>query len=192
MHLEPVKADPDADRLNELRQALFSGRPLGQLPDILMEVDSAVRFSWILLGREPHTRRELVMVYAAVLAHGTSMSAAEVSRMIPELSADAVRQTMKRLCDERSLRLGSDAALQYMLRFDISKHWGRSNLASADMMSLETERTIWQARADPRAPDRARGHQPDCGGHPWLHRLCHGLRQTSALRPVSASGRHQA
>lgn len=160
MHLEPVKADPDADRLNELRQALFSGRPLGQLPDILMEVDSAVRFSWILLGREPHTRRELVMVYAAVLAHGTSMSAAEVSRMIPELSADAVRQTMKRLCDERSLRLGSDAALQYMLRFDISKHWGRSNLASADMMSLETERTIWQARADPRRKTASIGVYP--------------------------------
>ncbi len=167
MHLEPVKADPDEKRLDELRQALLSGRPLGQLPDILMEVDSAVRFSWILLGREPHTRRALVMVYAAVLAHGSSMSAAEVSRMIPEMSAQAVRQTMKRLCDERSLRQASDAALQYMLRFDISKHWGRSNLASADMMSLETERAIWQARADPRRKTPSVGvytHVRDGGG----------------------------
>ena len=107
------------------------------------------------------------MVYAAVLAHGSSMSAAEVSRMIPQMSAQAVRQTMKRLCDERSLRQASNAALQYMLRFDISKHWGRSNLASADMMSLETERAIWQARADPRRKTPSVGvytHVRDGGG----------------------------
>ena len=65
---------------------------LGRLPEIVLEIDSAVRFSWILLGREPHNRRELLMVYAAVLAHGTSMSAAELSRMIPEVPSEAIRQ----------------------------------------------------------------------------------------------------
>jgi hypothetical protein len=32
----------------------------------------------------------------------------------------------------------------------IAAHWGRADLASSDMMSLETSRTVWQARADPR------------------------------------------
>lgn len=150
MHYERQPPSPEDLRVAELRRALMSTRPLGQLPEIALEVDSAVRFSWILLGREPHSRRELLMVYAAVLAHGTSMSAAEVSRMIPELTADAVRQTMKRLSDERRLRQASDAVVQYLHRFEIAKHWGRSDLASSDMMSLETERAIWQARADPR------------------------------------------
>lgn len=150
MFLEKQPASPEDLAVAELRRALLADRPLGQLPVIALEVDSAVRFSWILLGREPHSRRELLMVYAAVLAHGTSMSAADIARMIPELSAQAVRHTMKRLSDERKLRQASDAVLQYLHRFDIATHWGRSDLASSDMMSLETERAIWQARADPR------------------------------------------
>lgn len=35
------------------------------------------------------------MVYAGVLAHGTSMSAAETARMIPSLTAASVRQAMR-------------------------------------------------------------------------------------------------
>ena len=50
----------------------------------------------------------------------------------------------------RRLRASADAVFQYLQRFDIAKHWGRSDLASSDMMSLEIPRAIWQARADPR------------------------------------------
>ena len=145
MILERQPASPEDMRVAELRRALLNDRPLGQLPEIVLEIDSAVRFSWILLGREPHNRRELLMVYAAVLAHGTSMSAAELSRMIPEVPTEAIRRNMKRLCDERLLRQASDAVVQYLPRFGIAGHWGRANLASSDMMSLETERSIWQA-----------------------------------------------
>ncbi len=150
IHQEQKAASPEEVRVIALRRALMEGRPLGQLPEIVLEVDSAVRFSWMLLGREPNSRRELLMVYAAVFAHGTSMSASDVSRMIPELPVEAVRQTMKRLSDESRLRQASDAVVQYLHRFEIAKHWGRSDLASSDMMSLETERAIWQSRADPR------------------------------------------
>ncbi len=150
IHQERKAASPEEIRVTALRRALLDGRPMGQLPEIVLEIDSAVRFSWMLLGREPNSRRELLMVYAAVFAHGTSMTAADVSRMVPELPLEAVRQTMKRLSDERRLRQASDAVVQYLHRFDIAKHWGRSDLASADMMSLETERAIWQSRADPR------------------------------------------
>jgi hypothetical protein len=52
-----------------------------------MEVDAQVRFSWIMLGREPRSDKELLMAYAGILAHGTSMSAAETARMIAQLSA---------------------------------------------------------------------------------------------------------
>lgn len=37
-----------------------------------------------------------------------------------------------------------------MLRHPIAAHWGRADLASSNMMSLETTRAVWQARADPR------------------------------------------
>jgi hypothetical protein len=35
------------------------------------------------------------MVYAGILAHGTELSAAGTARMIPQVSAAAVRQAMR-------------------------------------------------------------------------------------------------
>lgn len=36
-----------------------------------------------------------------------------------------------------------------MQRHPIATTWGRTDLASSDMMSLETSRRVWQARQDP-------------------------------------------
>ena len=36
----------------------------------------------------------LLMVYAGILAHGTSLTAAECGRMIPQLSASSIGQAM--------------------------------------------------------------------------------------------------
>jgi TnpA family transposase len=70
--------------------------------------------------------------------------------MVPEVSPAAIRQMMKRLEDERMLRRAADAVLEFMREHPIAAHWGRADLASSDMMSLETTRAAWQARADPR------------------------------------------
>lgn len=150
IHLEPLVAAGRDSHLDTVRRAIFARRPVGQVPTIILEIDSSVRFSWILLGREPRSRSELLLVYAAVLAHGTSLSAADISRMIPELSPAAIRQMMGKVADERKLRHAADAILEFMHRHPIAAHWGRADLASSDMMSLETTRTVWQARADPR------------------------------------------
>ena len=66
-----------------------------QLPELILAVDAEVRFSWIMLGREPRSTHELLMVYAGILAHGTALSAAETARMIPQVSSPAVRQAMR-------------------------------------------------------------------------------------------------
>ncbi len=150
VHTTPIVATQEEKYLDVLRRSLFAERPLGQLPDIILQIDSQVRFSWFLLGREPRSRSELLLVYAAVLAHGTSLSAADIARMIPELASADVRKMMKRVADERKLREASDAVLQFMHRHPVAAHWGRGDLASSDMMSLETTRTVWQVRADPR------------------------------------------
>lgn len=108
------------------------------------------------------------MVYAGVLAHGTSMSAADIVRMVPELSSpSAIRQMMHRIADERKLRQAADAVLVFMHQHPIAQHWGRADLASSDMMSLETTRTVWRARADPRRRTASIGmytHVRDCWG----------------------------
>ncbi|MBB3262128.1 hypothetical protein F4827_007008 [Paraburkholderia bannensis] len=158
VHLDPLEAQPEDVEADRLRRAIFAAHPPGQLPEIILEIDSATRFSWILLGREPRSRVELLMMYSAVLAHGTSLSAAEISRMVPEISPAAIRQMMKRLEDKRTLRLAADAVLEFVQEHPVAAHWGRADLASSDTMSLETTRTVWQARADP----RRRTHQSGC------------------------------
>ena len=46
------------------------------------------------------------MVYAGILAHGTSPTAAECARMIPQLSATSIRRAMRWAGDERRLAPG--------------------------------------------------------------------------------------
>jgi hypothetical protein len=156
VHIGPLSAQPHDAALESLRPAIFAPRPDGQLPKIILEVDSTVRFNWILLGREPRSRTELLMAYAAVLAHGTSMSAADIARMVPELSVTAIRQMMSHIADERMLRQAADAVLEFMPRHPIVQHWGRADLASSDMMSLETTKPSGRrARTRNGAPRRS-------------------------------------
>ncbi len=143
-------ADEDDPELVKLRAALDRRIGEAQLPEIILGVDAEVRFSWIMLGREPRSASELLMVYAGVLAHGTALSAAETARMIPQLGAPAVRQAMRWASDERRLAEAHRAVLSFMHRHPICATWGRPDLASSDMMSLETAKRVWQARPEPR------------------------------------------
>jgi len=103
LHLTPLAAQEEAPELKKLRAELDHRIGDAQLPEIMLAVDAQVRFSWIMLGREPRSATELLMVYAGILAHGTSMSAAETARMMPQLNANSVRQAMRWASDERRL-----------------------------------------------------------------------------------------
>jgi TnpA family transposase len=150
LHLTPLAAEEEEPEVVKLRAALDHRIGEAQLPELLLEVDAKVRFSWIMLGREPRSEKELLMVHAGIFAHGTSMSAAETARMMPQLSATSVRQAMRWAGDERRLAEVCTAVLSYMHRHPIAASWGRSDLASSDMMSLETRQRVWRARLDPR------------------------------------------
>jgi len=149
-YLTPLAAEEEEPQVIKLRAALDARIGEAQLPELLLGVDAQVRFSWIMLGREPRSDQELLMVYAGILAHGTAMSAAETARMMPQLNVSSVRQAMRWASDERRLAEACSAVLAYMHRHSIAETWGRSDLASSDMMSLETRQRVWQARIDPR------------------------------------------
>lgn len=150
LHLASLAADEEDPKVTRLRSQLDQRIGEVQLPEVILAVDAQVRFSWIMLGREPRTGQELLMAYAGILAHGTSLTAAECARMIPQLSATSIRQAMRWAGDERRLAQACQAALDFMQRHPIASTWGRTDLASSDMMSLETSRRVWQARQDPR------------------------------------------
>jgi hypothetical protein len=61
LHLTPLAAEEEEPELVKLRAALDHKIGEAQLPDVLLQVDSKVRFSWIMLGREPRSDKELLM-----------------------------------------------------------------------------------------------------------------------------------
>jgi hypothetical protein len=81
-----------------------------------------------MLGREPRSDKELLMVYAGILTHGTALAAAGTARMIPQLSAPAIRQAMRWASDERRLAEAGSTVLAFMQRHPIARTWGRSDL----------------------------------------------------------------
>ena len=87
LHLTAMPAEDEDPKVILLRAQLDQRLGEVQLPDVILQVDAQVRFSWIMLGREPRSSDELLMVYAGILAHGASLTSAECARMIPQLSA---------------------------------------------------------------------------------------------------------
>ncbi len=86
LHLTPLAAEEEDSEVAKLRTALDRRIGEAQLPELILSVDADVRFSWIMLGREPRSTHELLMVYAGILAHGTSLSAAGFD-LCPRLKA---------------------------------------------------------------------------------------------------------
>jgi TnpA family transposase len=145
-----LRVDDEDPEVTKLRAKLDHRIGEVQLPEVILAVDAQVRFSWIMLGREPRSADELLMTYAGILAHGTSLTAAECARMMPQLSAVSIRQAMRWAGDERRLGMACQAVLEFMQGHAIATTWGRSDRASSDMMSMETTKRVWQARLDPR------------------------------------------
>jgi hypothetical protein len=53
-----------------------------QLAEPILAMDAQMRFSWLMLGRELRSTEEALMVYAEIMAHGASLSAADCAHMM--------------------------------------------------------------------------------------------------------------
>jgi TnpA family transposase len=155
--LGKLEAEPTSPEVEPVRDALFGEVGPVQLPEMIMEVDSHTRFSSALLGREPTSWQELLTLYAALLAHGTDMSAAAVSLMIPQISTTAISDCMMLLEDAMALRSANDGCVTFIRQHPVTQSWGEGTLASSDSMSLDATRHLFSARTDPRRQRRGIG-----------------------------------
>ena len=188
----PTKTVPPAG-LMALRRQLITGIGQTQLPEVLLDVDSATQFSWLLLGRPPRHERELITVYAALLALGSDLTAADIVRMIPVLSAEMVEPVIAKLEHDQVLRDANDAVVRFMRSNKITKYWGPGISVSADMMSLEATRHLWLSRLDPRRRSFAVGtytHVLDQWGIVYDQPIVLNKRQAGAALEGALSQRH--
>jgi hypothetical protein len=157
IHSPALKAEDVPDVVVTLRHKLFEAVGDTQLPEVMLKVDSHVRYSWILLGREPRSAEELLLVYGALLAQATALTPTDTARMMRGFSSQAISQAISMMQHESRLREANAAVFDHLHSHRIAEHWGRADLASSDMMSLETARNIWNSRADPRRKTQSHG-----------------------------------
>lgn len=117
---------------------------------MMLEIDSAVRFSWILLGREPVSEAELLYIYAGLLGQAMDVGPQRLAMMVPELSAAGITDALQVLEDSAALRSANEAVVEFLRSHAVSGCWGRGVDCASDAMSLDVSRHLWTARTDPR------------------------------------------
>jgi len=132
------------------RDALLASLPMVHLPQILIDVDAKIRFSWLLLGREPASEEELLYIYAALLGHAMDIGAKRLSLMAPGLSVSGLTDALQLLEESGPLRRANAATLEFMQAHPLAAHWGNTSDCAADAMSLDSTRHLWLARTDPK------------------------------------------
>ena len=157
IHLSRLEALPDEVIPKRTMEVIFKQIGDVQLPDLMLDVDAHTNFSEILLGRRAKDERELVSLYAALLAHGTEIDAKGVAAMISGLDPAQVTSAMRALETHGRLRRANECVVDFQLQHEISLLWGSGKKASSDMMALDASRHLFNARVDPRRRTHAVG-----------------------------------
>ncbi len=142
---------------DSIRESLCARLGGIELPRLMMEIDAQVRFSSTLLRRTPQNTGEVMAVYGALLAHGMGLDRIQAARMIPDAPPSTLRTMMRVLEEEGRLSETNLSVMQFMRRHPVVMQWGEAGLASADMMTVESSRRLWNARVDPRTGNYAIG-----------------------------------
>ena len=80
LHLAPLAAETRTPKSAGCAAGSISASARCSCPRSSWRWTPRFASSWIMLGREPRSGQELLMVYAGILAHGTSLTAAECAR----------------------------------------------------------------------------------------------------------------
>lgn len=153
----PAPKDPIVEAA---RKSVAVGFGNVQLSDVIVDIDRRTRFSWVLLGRPARTESELITLYAALLALGSNLNIADLTRMVSGLNDETLGQMIVRLEATPRLRAANDEVVKFMRQHRVASLWGNGVDASADMVSLDATRHLWNARLDPKRKGPAIGTYP--------------------------------
>jgi len=150
IHAHPLAPQETPEELESIREDLYASLPAVHLPELMMAIDSEIRFSWILLGREPADEQELLYVYAGLLGHAMDLTVQRMSLMTPGLSVGGLTSALQLLEDGQTMRRANAAAVEFMHAHPVAGAWGDAKDCAADAMSLDVSRHVWVARTDPK------------------------------------------
>ena len=159
-HLPRRPPAPKDPMVKAARKAVNLSFGAKQMAEVMVEIDSLTQFSWRLLGHPPASERELVTLYAALLALGSDLTAADLLRMVPQIDGQVLERMIQRLEIDPRLRTANDDVVRFMRKHPVASLWGKGTFASGDMMSLDATRHLWNSRLEPRRKGPAIGTYP--------------------------------
>ena len=142
IHQHPLGPQLNPVDLDSVRGALYDSFPTIHLPELMLDVDAQIRFSWILLGREPGSDEELLYTYVALLGHAMDLSAPRMQLMTPHLSVSGIDDALHLLEEPATLRRANEAAIEFLQSHPMAINWGDLGDCAADAMSLDASRHI--------------------------------------------------
>lgn len=110
--------------------------------------------------------------------------------MIPGLTASQISVAMRALEASGQLRRANERVAEYQRRIPIAALWGDGDKASAEMMSLDASRHLWNARIDLRRRTYAAGiytHVRDRWGIVYDQPIVLNERQAGVAIEVSST-----
>lgn len=150
VRIQKVKAEHHPKSWTDARDNLSKLLPKAQLPDVMLQVDSRAGVTRALLNRPARSEKELMRVYAGMLAHATAMDATTLALMLPGVEPSEVQAGKLLFEEDAAVRAANDAVVAYHRKFPVTGIWGDGTLASSDMMSVDVSPRVWKARTDPR------------------------------------------
>ena len=157
IHLAKLEAQPQAPEPRRTVELLYDEIGSVQFPDIMLEADSLTNFSLVLLGHRPKTEDELIALYGGLIAHGRDMTAKSIAAMTPQLDPGLVSTAMRALESPGRLDRANRTVVEFQKKHWLAELWGTGDKGSADSMSVDASRHLWNARVDPRRRTHAIG-----------------------------------
>ncbi|OPY73908.1 MAG: Tn3 transposase DDE domain protein [Syntrophorhabdus sp. PtaU1.Bin002] len=130
------KLDTGEDKkLYELNQWLSGHMRVVKLPQVLIEVDNAIRFTRFFL---PATKQvspgidDISAVLVTIMAHGCNIGPYTMSHMAPGVSYSRIKHITEWMLTEESQRSALASIVNAISRLDITKIWGKGRTSSSD------------------------------------------------------------
>ncbi len=150
---------PDAEApLHRLKGWLARPRPIIRLPDLLIEVDNALRFTNPFLAPDQRSDRkadDVCLPLATVLAHGCNIGLHTMAQLTSGISYKQLKRVSDWQLTEQAQRQARAEMVRAISRLDATLHSGEGLTSASDGQRFAMPQTVLQQTCSTRFSDYA-------------------------------------
>lgn len=150
--------DETVERLTALKKWLGQRVRLVKLPELLIEVDNALRYSRHFMTaaeREDPGTDHVCSVLATIMAHGCNIGPYTMAHLTPDISYHRIKHLTDWMLTEEAQRAALAVVVGAISRLGITSTWGQGTTSSSDGQRLAFPRRVLQQTYSTRLSDFA-------------------------------------